>query len=306
MRIGVIVEALSVDCLIGRTRLIRDAGIRSVWTYQVFGMDAITSLTLLAREVPDVEVATGVVPTWLRHPMVMGAQALTAQQATGGRFRLGIGLSHKVLIEDMMGISWSYQIRHMREYLSVLVPLVNGESVAFDGEVITMHGGLDIPDADPVPVFVAALGPKMLNLAGELADGTVTWMTGPRTLASHTIPTIRAAAAAAGRDVPKVVAALPVCVTDDVASARAEAVDSFGFYGMLPSYRAMLEREGARGPADVAVVGDEAHVRGVIEQLFEDGVTEVVAAPFSNRERTIELLAGLVDPVPDIGVDVGS
>lgn len=294
MRIGVIVEALSVDCLIGRTRLIHDAGIRSVWTYQVFGMDAITAMTILAREIPDMDVATGVVPTWLRHPMVMGAQALTAQQATRGRFRLGIGLSHKIVIEDMLGIEWSRHIRHVREYLSVLVPLVNGEQVDFSGEMITMHGGLDIPDTDPVPVLLAALGPKMLNLAGQLADGTVTWMTGPRTIADHTVPTIRSAAQAAGRGVPHVVVSLPVCVTDDVSSARTQAADSFGFYGMLPSYRAMLDREGVHSPADVAVVGDEAEVRAVIEGLFEAGATEFVAAPFMNRERTLECLADLV------------
>jgi alkanesulfonate monooxygenase SsuD/methylene tetrahydromethanopterin reductase-like flavin-dependent oxidoreductase (luciferase family) len=145
---------------------------------------------------------------------------------------------------------------------------------------------------------VAALAPLMLKLAGRMADGTVTWMTGPATLAEHTVPTITAAAAAAGRPAPKVVVGLPVCVTDDVDRARERAGAVFAMYGFLPSYRAMLDREGAEGPADVAIVGDEQTVAAGIRRVADAGATDFSAAEFAvdpdERRRTRDLLRTLV------------
>jgi len=177
--------------------------------------------------------------------------------------------------------------------------------VQFHPEVVhTPHGMqvlknflYDIADAPPCPILLAALAPKMLELAGAVADGTITWMTGPATLADHTIPVITAAARAAGRPAPRVCASLPVCVTDDPAAARARAADEFAVYGMLPSYRAMLDREGAAGPADVAIVGDAATVTGAVHHLAEIGVTDFAPALFgsrTDRNATREVLAGLV------------
>ena len=178
-------------------------------------------------------------------PAVLAGQALTASAASGGRLTLGIGLSHQMVIEGMYGYSFAKPVRHMREYLTALVPLCSGEPVDFEGETLTAKIGLAVPDAPPVPVLVAALGPKMLELAAQRTAGTVTWMTGPRTLAEHTVPTITAAAEAAGTGDMRVVGALPVAVTDDPDAVRARAAKTFAVYGMLPSYRAMLDREGA-------------------------------------------------------------
>ena len=250
---------------------------------------------------PDIELATAVVPTYPRHPIMLAAQALTVQAATGGRLTLGIGLSHQVVIEGMFGYSFEKPARHMREYLQALMPLLRGEAGTFDGETLkaTTLGPMEI-DAPAPPVLVAALAPVMLKLAGSLADGTATWMTGPATLESHIIPTINAAASEAGKPPPRIAAAFPVSVTADPAGARELAAGLFAIYGQLPSYRAMLDREGAAGPADLAIVGDEAAVAAEIERLAEIGVTEFTASPYGagdDRARTMTLMEALTKGV---------
>jgi len=292
MHIGVFLQPSTIDEFITGVRAAHDRGIRSVWTSQIFGIDAMMACAIAGREVPDMSFGTGVVPTYPRHPMVMGSMARTVQQATGGRFTLGIGLSHEIVIKDMLGMDWSRPVRHLREYLDILLPLAHGEPADAAGEMYTLHGALDI-ECDPVPVVVAALGPQLLTMAGRRTDGTVTWMTGTRTIAEHIAPTIGAVAAEAGRPAPRIVQALPTCVTDDEAGVRAVVGAQFEMYGYLPSYRAMLDREGAAGPGDVAVIGTEAEVRGAIEAAFEAGTTEYVAAVSPTDTRTLDLVGSL-------------
>jgi 5,10-methylenetetrahydromethanopterin reductase len=269
-----------------------DAGLASASVSQIFGYDALTLLAVVGQQVPDIELVTGVVPIYPRHPIMLAAQALTVQAATGGRLTLGIGLSHQIVIENMFGYSFARPARHMREYLSALVPLLNGEQVAYKGETVTAAtmAPLEI-DAPAPPVLVAALGPTMLEIAGTLADGTSTWMTGPATVASHVAPTITAAAAAAGRPAPRIAVGLPVCVTDDPDAARERAATVFAIYGTLPSYRAMLDREQAGGPGDVAIVGDEAAVAAQIARVAEAGATEFVGSLYGSAEEQARGLA---------------
>jgi 5,10-methylenetetrahydromethanopterin reductase len=198
-----------------------------------------------------------------------------------GRLVLGIGLSHKIVIEDMFGYDFGRPILHMREYLAVLLPLLDGQSASFTGTTVRASIGLTTPSPGRVPVVVAALGAQMLRLAGEQTDGTVLWMTGPATVRDHIVPVITAAAESAGRPSPRVVCILPVCVTDDPDGARERAARVFAIYGELPSYRAMLDREGASGPADVAIVGDEDTVAAQIAVLAEAGVTDFVAGEYT-------------------------
>lgn len=280
MRIGLFGGEGSLQAAVDGARSAEADGFDSFWLPQIFGADAMSMLTVVGREVPRIELGTAVVPTFPRHPIVMAAQALTVSAASGGRFTLGIGLSHQMVIEQMFGYAFEQPARHMREYLEALGPLLAGQPVSVSGETVTARATLDVPDASPVPVLVAALGPRMLDLAARLAAGTVTWMTGPRTLAEHTVPTITAAADAAGMPAPRVVAALPVAVTDDPEAARERAAAIFQVYGMLPSYRAMLDREGASGPADVALVGTAAEVRAGLDAMRDAGVTDFVAVEF--------------------------
>lgn len=253
----------------------------------IFGLDAIGVLTLAGRETSRIELATGVVPAPPRHPVAMAQQALTAQAAAGGRFVLGIGMSHKVVIEDMLGLSYAAPARQMREYLGVLMPLLRGEPAKFEGRLYRVQATLTVAGGTPVPCLVAALGPRMLEVAGRLADGTATWMTGIRTLAEHTVPTIRRAARDAGRPEPRVVAALPIALCSKPEAARDVANRLFQIYGTLPSYRAMLDREGAARPGDVGLYGDEAALRAGLDRLRDAGVTDFAASLFPAEEGCV-------------------
>ena len=258
-----------------------EQGFTSAWMSNIFGVDALTALAVAGNQVPGIEVGTAVVPTYPRHPAVLAQQARTVAAAVDGRLVLGIGLSHKVVIEDMFGYDFSRPVLHMREYLAVLLPLLDRQSVSFTGTTVRANVGLTTPSPGRVPVVVAALGTQMLRLAGAQADGTVLWMTGPATVRDHVVPVITAAAESAGRPGPRVVCILPVCVTDDPEAARERAARIFAIYGELPSYRAMLDREGATGPADVAIVGDEDAVSAQISALAEAGVTDFVAGEYT-------------------------
>ena len=280
MRFGIFAGDGNLTTLLDKARAAEADGFDSFWVPQIFGLDALCAHTLIGATVPRIELGTAVVPTYPRHPVALASQALTVSAASGGRLTLGVGLSHQLVIEGMFGYSFDKPVRHMREYLSALVPLCAGENVSVEGETVTARAQVSVDDAPPVPVMVAALGPAMLKLAAERTAGTITWMTGPKTLGEHTVPTITAAAQAAGTGDMRVVGALPVAVTDDVDAAKERAARVFQIYGQLPSYRAMLDREGVEGPADVALIGSEAEVRAGIERMRSAGVTDFVAVEF--------------------------
>ncbi|MQY20777.1 LLM class F420-dependent oxidoreductase [Nocardia macrotermitis] len=303
MRIGILLnEPTGPDGLRGLTDELRraaDAGFNSAWMSHIFGVDALTALAVASSQVPGIDIGTGVVPSYPRHPGALAQQARTTALAAGpGRLTLGLGLSHKIVIENMFGYSFDRPARHMREYLSVLMPLLENKPVSFTGETVTANLALSVPNEGRVPVLLAAMGPAMLKLAGRVTDGTVLWMTGPATVRDHIAPAVTAAAAEAGRPAPRVVCPLPVCVTDDVDGAREKAAKIYAAYGTLPSYRAMMDREGAEGPADLAIIGSEDQVAERIRAIFEAGATEFVGGVFVGGEdgdRTRALLAGLAD-----------
>jgi 5,10-methylenetetrahydromethanopterin reductase len=278
----------SLDDLVAEVQAAEADGFDFFSLPNIFGFDAISALTIAGRETRRIELATGVTPTPPRHPFAIAQQALTAQAACRGRFVLGIGLSHKIVIENMLGLSYAHPARQMREYLEVLMPLVQGRPAGFQGEIYRVQGQLEVAGGTPVPVIVAALGPRMLEVTGRLADGTATWMTGVKTLAEHTVPTLQRAARAAGRPEPRVVASLPIALARDAAGAREVANKVFAIYGQLPSYRAMLDREGAATPGDVALVGDEAALRAGLARVREAGVTHFAASLFPAEAGSVE------------------
>jgi F420-dependent oxidoreductase-like protein len=300
MRLGVMIGAdrapHSFDELITMIRDVEDAGLDSAWMANIRAHDAIVTLTVAGRETRRIRLGTAVTPTFPRHPVALAQQALTAVAATGGRFTLGIGLSHRPVIENCYGLSYDHPARHMREYLDVLMPLLAGETVNVDGEVFRVHDiAIEVPGAQRPPVVVAALGPVMLGIAGALADGTNTWMVGPHTMADHIVRRLHRAAAAAGRPDPLVVGGFPIVITDDRDAARAALAEPLAIYGKLPSYRAMLEREGAGHPVDLALVGDERAVGVQLQRLRDIGVTDFMGAIFDveegTRRRTLEFLS---------------
>ena len=287
-----------IDDVVQAARRVEEAGLDNLWMANIFSFDAISTLSIVGREVPRIGLGTAVTPTYPRHPTALAQQALTAAAATGNRFTLGIGLSHKVVIETMLGLSYDKPASHMREYLDVLMPLLRGETVSYQGEQYRVGGvALAVPGAKPVPTVVAALGPMMLRVAGELADGTNTWMVGPKTMEQHIVARLSAAAQSAGRSAPTVVGGVPIALTRQPDAARQRIAESLTIYGQLPSYRAMLDREGVDGPADIAILGDENALRGQIDRYRNAGVTDLNAAIMDVEdgayERTLEFLASL-------------
>ena len=300
MKIGLFSFVDSVDALTTLAAEANQQGFDSLWIPQVFGVDTLTAIAIAGQTVPDITFATAVVPTYPRHPQMLAQQALTVNGAIGGRLVLGIGPSHKPVVEGSWGISFDKPIRHLREYLEVLGPLLHEKKVRFKGESITTMADISI-DAPAPKVMMAALGPQLLKVTGRLADGTILWMTGPQTIAGHSAPTIRESAAAAGRPDPEVVAGFPVCVTDgtdaDNTAATERAAKSFAMYGTLPSYRAMLDREGYEGPADLAIIGGAAEVEDRIRSMEANGVTTFAASEFGSRDQraaTRDLLVGML------------
>jgi F420-dependent oxidoreductase-like protein len=289
-----------IDATIENLAKLRDEGFRRVWMSQMpYEPDLLTILAVALREVDTIEVASGVVPIQNQHPMQMAQRALTVSLASQGRFILGLGMTHQAVTEGMWGIPWDKPVRRLNEYLDGLLPLLAGESVNATGETVTTRGALVIPGAPRPEVYIAALGPQLLKIAGRRTAGTCTWMTGPKTLADHVGPTLRQAAADAGRPegAVRVAASLPVSVTDDVDRVRKQAAEQFAMYGTLPSYRAMLDREGYAGPEDAAIIGDEDTVKARLAELASAGVDEYVAAVFDaspeGRDRTRAVLRQL-------------
>lgn len=299
MRIGIFAgatpdTAFNLKELATFAKDVETRGFDSLWLPNIFGMDGVGTCAIAGWETGRIELGTAVTPTYPRHPAALAQQAVTTQLACDGRFALGIGLSHQLVIEGMFGMSYDKPARHMSEYLQIIAPLLRGEGVDFEGEQLTAKLALDVPNASPVPLLVAALGPALLKLAGTYADGTSTWMTGPKTIEEHILPTISAAASAAGRKSPRIVCGLPICLTNDPEGTKEHIAKSLQVYGMLPSYRAMLDREGAAGPADLSIVGDEATLRAAIARLRDVGVTDfsaaIVAAPGDSVDATMDLL----------------
>jgi F420-dependent oxidoreductase-like protein len=298
MRIGVMSGATgadgTLDGLVARAKDLEARGFQSMWMANIFGLDAITALAIVGRETERIELGTAVVPTYPRHPVAIAQQSLTTQAACGGRFVLGIGLSHQLVIENMFGLSYDKPARHMREYMAVLEPLLNGEAAKFGGEQYSVNAALDVPGAGKVPVVIAALGDHMLKIAGRSSDGTILWMTGPNTIETHIAPKLNAAASEAGRAQPRIVAGFPIVLTNEPDAAREAISKGLVMYGQLPSYRAMLDKEGAEGPADIAIVGDEKVLDAALDRLRDVGVTDFDAAIFpadpGADERTLAYL----------------
>jgi 5,10-methylenetetrahydromethanopterin reductase len=289
--------------MIERLKRAEDDGLPSAWIGNHLNLDAMTVLAMAGTATSKIELGTAVVPTYPRHPMVMAQQALTTSLATGGRFTLGIGLSHKFIVEDWQGLHWAKPARHLRDYLSVLMPLLRGEVVDYAGEEYRSRLNnapftrLDVPGA-PVPqVLVAALGPAMLKVTGELADGTSLFWCGPNYIEKTVVPLIHRAAEGAGRPAPRVLSGMPIAVTTKEQSARDSCAKVWQVYGQIYSYKRVIAAEGEGNTvADLAIVGDETYVRRHLERLAAAGVTDFNGAILPVPEdpdspaRTYELL----------------
>ncbi|MEU2680295.1 TIGR03564 family F420-dependent LLM class oxidoreductase [Streptomyces sp. NPDC007107] len=290
-----------VDASVQLAREASDAGLRSAWFGQTFGADSPQLAAIVGREVPGLQVGTSAVPVFGRHPLVVSSQAQTAQAATHGRYHLGLALGTKLLTEGGFGIPFERPIARLREFLTALRQLTVTGSADFHGELITATTPVParVPGADAgVPLLVAAMGPQALRVSGELADGILPYLAGPRALAEHIVPAVTAAARAAGRPAPRIVALVNGVVTDDVDAVREKVTGKLAFYEQIPSYARVIELSGGRRAADVAVIGDERRIAEEVRRYRDAGATEVVfsgteIAGDADRLRTWDVVGSL-------------
>jgi len=300
MRIGINGTAVgtrgSLDAVMAHARQADEQGFASYWLAQFVSVDALTALSVIASEAPRIELGTAVVPVYGRHPFALAMQALTTQAATRERLQLGIGLSHRPIVEDQLGLSYQRPALYMSEYVTALDSLLRTGETKLHGELLRCEARLVRMSETPPPLLLAALGPRMLELAGSATAGTSLWLAGPRTVREHVAPRIREAAERAGRPAPRIVVGLPICVTDDAERARRDVARAFGTTSEFASYQTVLAREGARGPEDVALIGDEAQVAASLDELAQAGATEFVAMELcktsEETQRTRDLLLG--------------
>jgi F420-dependent oxidoreductase-like protein len=279
-----------VDELIEQTRQAAEAGLDSVWFSQLFEHDAITMAALAGRAVPSVAVGTAVVPLYPRHPLLLAALAQTAQAAVNGRFTLGVGLGVRGLLEPAYGVAYPPPIQHLRESLTVLRQVFEEERAEFTGRTVTAQPPLstEVAGGEDVPLVVAAMGPQSLRVAGELADGTLPFLAGPRALSEQIVPILARAARDAGRPTPRVIAVVPAVVTDTVDVIRDIAAVHLGAYGSIPSYQKIMAIEGVSHPVELALIGDENTVTAGIRRYLDAGATDVLvmqAGMHSTKER---------------------
>ena len=282
-------------------------GFSSLWYASVVVGDPLVAMAIAGRQTATIELGTAVLQTYPCHPLFQANRVTSVVNAMGRPgFTLGIGPSHEPLVRGVYGLSYDHPGRSTEEYVRILTAVLRGEEVDFDGQDWTAHSaGRAATAAHSVPVLVSALGPRLLRVAGEVADGTVLWMAPARAIETHVAPKVHAAATAAGRPSPRIVAGLPVAVHDDEGEARSAAAVTSTVYAAMENYQRILELGGAASPADAAIVGHEVSVRRQLQALLDAGATDVWAGVFpvgDDREgraasvrRTTELLKELVD-----------
>lgn len=311
MRIGMFIveashERTDVERLLTNARRAEGLGLATAWVpHMPWTLDGLTALTLAGRVTGRIELGTAVMPTYPRHPLAMAQQALSVQAASAGRLALGIGPSHPRVIEQMHGLTYERPAAHVRSYVEVLraafAAATGGGRVDHDDAFHRVHAPLEVPGATGPPgLLVAALAPRMLRVAGELTDGTITYWADERAVGEYVVPGITAAAEGAGRPAPRVVVGVPVSVVADADAAREEAARLFSMYEGIPAYRRILRRGASASPVDAAVIGHERTVAARLRSYADAGATDLCAAVFpfgpdpdGSRRRTEELLASL-------------
>ena len=313
MRIGVMVGpergryATKVERLVADAKWAEEAGLSSVWIPQIpDDFDALTAATLVALNTTRIEIGTAVIPVQPRHPIALAQQALSVQAVAQGRLALGLGVSHHWVIDEMLGLPYERPAATMRAHLQVLTKAFSGPGVVdVENDFFRVHNPLDITDVTPTTVMIAALGPAMLKLAGELTDGTILWMADERAVADHVVPSITKAAEAAGRPAPRVVAGIPVCLCSesevDAAVERTNRLLSEA--EVSPNYQKLLEHGNAQQIGDILAAGTEASIEKRLQSFADAGVTDVSVrvVPIGNgreeliasSKRTRELLSSL-------------
>ena len=311
-RIGVAISGDNIAALQGAIQHAEQLGIHGAWmTTGGARPDSLTVFAASAASTSSIKLGTSIVPIYPRHPLVMVQQTQVVAQLAPGRFRLGVGPSHRPTMEAA-GIEFSAPLGHLREYLRILKALLQTGKVDFDGRYYRAHE--TIPEPLDVPVMGSALRRGAFELCGEEADGAISWICPGTYLRDVGLPALQAGARKAGRPVPPLIAHAPVCVSTDAEEVRA-AVRQQIMNPRLPFYQQMLIDAGfpeaaegtwSDGMIDAVVIwGDETKVADGLQQLFSFGATEVLASPVAagddraaSLERTLSLLGQVSQSMP--------
>ncbi|CRZ16842.1 TIGR03564 family F420-dependent LLM class oxidoreductase [Mycolicibacterium neworleansense] len=306
MRIGLTGGGSTVESILRQARIAEEQGFSSLWYASNVASDPLTAMALAGRETSWIELGTAVLQTYPCHPLLQANRVTAAADAMGRPgLTLGLGASHATAVEGLYGLSYAHPGRNTEEYLTIITALLRGEQVDFTGHDWSAHTSAPAAPAAPVQVLLSALSPRMLRVAGAIADGTILWMASAKAIESHIVPRIATAATAAGRPSPRIVAGLPVAVHDDESAARSATAATAGIYGGMPNYQRIIETGGGSAPADLAIVGNEKSVRSQLQSLLDAGATDIWAQPVAvgvdrtqrsaSRQRTIDLLRELLD-----------
>jgi F420-dependent oxidoreductase-like protein len=306
MRIGLTGGGSGVEKMTAQARQAEADGFTSLWYASGVTWDPLAAMAVAGRETSRIELGTAVLQTYPCHPLLQANRASSVAAAMGRPgFTLGIGPSHEPIVRGVYGLPYDHPGRSTEEYARILTATLRGEQVDFDGADWTAHSkDRAAAPPHPVPVLLAALGPRLLRVAGEVADGTIAWLAPVRAIETHIAPRIQAAASAAGRPAPRIVAGLPVAVHDDEGEARAAAAAIPAMSAGMANYQRVMNIGGASSAADVAIVGGEASVRAQLRALIDAGATDIWAAVFpvgsgkparaASLRRTAGLLRELV------------
>jgi len=301
----------TLDESVARAKAAEGLGYESVWTTQMpDARDAALVLAAYAFHTTRINLGTGVLPIYTRHPTAMVQMAASLDELSGGRFILGMGISHKVTVEGMWGLKLDSPVDAMREYLTIVRAGMRDGRVSSDGDHFTARSAYSAPRRQDLPIMLSALNPRMLDLAGELADGVVLYMCTPAYVRDHVVPAVKAGREKAGKTLDgfDIVAAIPVCLTTDRAAAHDVFRKTVDRYASLPYYRKMMDASGLgadlekdpigeRVLDELAGIGDEARIRDAIQRYRDAGVTLPGAGPFgghdgaSGFETTLEAAA---------------
>lgn len=302
MRIGLTGRGTTADQLVEHAQWAEEQGFSSLWYASVTAGDPLVAIALAGRATSRIELGTAVLQTYPCHPVLQANRAASVIDAMGRPgLTLGIGPSHEKWVTMLYGMSFDHPGRSTEEYLRILIDLLQGQGVEVTGEDWSSHAPTGVTPAHPVPVLVSAMGPRLVQLAGAVADGTITYLAAPKLLETRIVPQITEAAAAAGRPAPRIVAGLPVAVHDDTAEAREAGTRYSAMFGELPIYKRVMSEGGYEGFGDIAIVGDERTVAAQIRAIVEAGATDVWAGIFpvgddatASLRRTTDLLATLL------------
>ena len=308
--IGVAAMGGDSNDVVSRIEELERLGISAAWlTTGGAGLDGITVFAAAAVRTESILLGTCITPTYPRHPITAVQQVQVVAQLAPGRFRLGLGPSHKVSIEPTYGIEHTAPLTNLREYIQVVKSLLWEGSVDFDGTQYHAHASLRGTDPIPdVPVMASALRRRAFTTCGEVADGAISWVCPSQYLQDVALPAMEAGAQKAGRETPPLIAHIPVCVHDDMDEARNAAKEQLATYPRSPFYQQMFvesghpeAREGVWSDSmidDVAVMGSEDDVVSGLRRILDWGATEIIAHPVTagddaqaSMQRTLEAVA---------------